>query len=157
MGKGKKKTPQKSTAKKVNPARTKTGRIPQGRTLTTHDQYLRAERQTGSNKKRPVVVIESDEKNRLAVVPLSSRAGRNRTRLKNYQSGKSYYKHFVETEDDEGRPIKVNRKFAENHPNMDVSKNDVKKIRDKVFNHSQQSSRNQEKIKAFRDKKNPRN
>ena len=34
--------------------------------------------------------------------------------------------HFVEMEDNEGKPIKVGQKFIENHPNLDLSKRDVK-------------------------------
>ena len=109
-------------------------------------------KKTGSTKERPVVVIEDNGKNELAVVPLSSRNGKDRTRLKNYQQGQSYYKHYVEIEDDEGKPIRINEKFKENHPNMDVSGEDVEKIRDKVFEHSKQSSANRKKIEKFREK-----
>lgn len=40
---------------------------------------------------------------------------------------------------------------------MDVSNDDVEKIRDKVFNHSRPAPKNREKMKRFKDKKNPRN
>ncbi len=139
----------KSTAKNQC---TDQGKVPQGRTLTTNDSYLPGGKITGSKKTRPVVVIEANEENELAVVPLSSRQGKNRTKLKNYQQGQSYFKHFVEIEDDEGRPIKVNKKFRENHPNMDVSNDDVKKIKDKVLNHSKAGSENKAKIEKLRKK-----
>ena len=96
---------------KKNFARTASGKVPKGRTLSTYDKYLSGGKKTGSDKKRPVVVIEANASNELAVVPLSSRAGKNRTRLKNYQQGQSYFKHFVEIEDNEGKPIKVNAKL----------------------------------------------
>ena len=131
--------------KKKNFARTASGKVPKGRTLSTYDKYLPGGKKTGSDKKRPVVVIEANPENELAVVPLSSRAGKNRTRLKNYQQGQSYFKHFVEIEDNEGKPIKVNAKFRENHKNMDVSCEDVKFITDKVLNHSKASMGNRKK------------
>ncbi len=151
-----KKKEQKSvTGSKLPNSRTATGKVPQGRTLKTHDNYL--PNNTGSNKERPLVVIEADEDNNLAVVPLSTQKGRNRTQLKNYQQGQSYFKHHVEINDNEGNPIRINEKFNENHPNMDVSRADVDTIIDTVFNHSVPMQANQKKINKFRDKKNPRN
>lgn len=137
-------------ARAVNPSRTAGGKVPQGRTITTRDNYLGDGGKTGSTKERPVVVIETNDKNELAVVPLSSRNGNNRTLLKNYEQGQSYFKHFVEIEDDEGNPIVVNEKFRENHPNLDVSRQDVDAIIDKVLNHSRPMQANQEKMKKFR-------
>lgn len=139
--------------KQFNHARTKSGKIPQGRTLSTYDNYLSEGKKTGSRKERPVVVIEANDNNDLAVVPLSSRKGKNKTRLPNYQQGQSYFKHFVEIEDDEGNPIRVNNKFRENHPNMDISRQDVDIIIDTVFNHSKPMQKNNKNIKTFRNKK----
>ncbi len=124
------------------------GKVPLGRTLSTYDHYL--DKNSKSNKKRPVVVIERNKRNELAVVPLSSREGKHRTRLKNYQEGKSFFKHFVEICDNEGKPIKVGRKFRENHPQNDVSKRDVNRIRKKVFEDSLPSAHNKQKIERFR-------
>lgn len=138
-------------AKPVNPSRTATGKVPQGRTLSTLDKFL-DKKAKEPNKKRPVVVIESNEHNHLAVVQLSGRAGKDRTRLKNYQQGQSYFKHYVEIEDNEGKPIRVNDKFKENHPNMDVSEHDVNLIRDKVLDHSKASSENQKKMDILQKK-----
>lgn len=141
-----------------NKGRTASGKVPQGRTLTTRDKFL-DRKAIQSEKERPVVVIEANENNDLAVVQLSSRAGKDRTRLKNYQQGQSYFKHYVEIEDDESKPIRVNAKFRENHPNMDVSSADVEFIKDKVFNHSVPMQKNRKLIDKFRgkkDKKSPR-
>ena len=138
--------------KKVNQGRTASGRVPQGRTLTTHDKYL-DKRARQPEKKRPVVVIETNARNDLAVVQLSSRDGKDRTRLKNYQQGQSYFKHYVEIMDDEGNPIRVNKKFQENHPNMDVSGEDVEKIKDKVLSRSKPAPDNRKKMDKFRGKK----
>lgn len=141
--------------KRVGRGRTASGRIPQGRTLVTKDCYLPiGKRGVSKNKKekRPVVVIEANSRNEVAVVPLSSKAGKNRTRLKNYQQGKSYFKHFVEIDDNEGKPIVVGEKFRENHANMDVSQSDVQFIKDKIFYNSVPKNANRQKINKFRDK-----
>lgn len=124
------------------------GSVPLGRTLSTYDHYL--DRNSKSKKKRPVAVIERNKRNELAVVALSSREGKHRTRLKNYQDGKSFFKHFVETHDSEGNPIKVGTKFRENHPRNDISRRDVQMIRKTVFEKSVPSKQNQEKMKRFR-------
>ena len=117
----------------------------------SHDKYL--DRKAKQPKKeRPVVVIEANENNDLAVVQLSTRTGKDRTRLKNYQQGQSYFKHYVEIEDDEGNPIRVNEKFRENHPNMDVSREDVKRIKDKVLGNSRPAAANRDKMDKFRGK-----
>lgn len=144
-------------AKKVNTGRTKSGRVPKGRTLSTFDKFLKGGKKTSSAKERPVVVIEASKNNELAVVPLSTSKGKNRTRMKNYQQGQSYFKHYVEIHDDEGKPIKVNQKFKENHPSNDVSALDVKRITDKVLNKSRPAPENRAKMEKFReDKKSPR-
>ncbi|MCX4366489.1 MAG: hypothetical protein OSJ67_00615 [Clostridia bacterium] len=135
--------------------RTARGRVPQGRTLTTHDNFLSGGKKTGSTKKRPLVVIEANSKNDLAVVPLSSRDGKNRTELKEARTNnkKSFFKHFVEIADNEGKPIRINDKFKENHKNMDISQKDVENIRNIVFNHSKPKEENKKLISKFRNKK----
>lgn len=70
MGK-KKKTPSRNhetaKTKMSNQSRTASGKVPQGRTLTTQDKFLdRKAKQP--DKKRPVVVIETNADNDLAVV-----------------------------------------------------------------------------------------
>ena len=55
--------------------------------------------------------------------------------------------------DDEGNPIRVNKKFQANHPNMDVSRQDVDTIIDTVFNHSKPMQKNRKRINKFRGKK----
>ena len=94
----------------------------------------------------------------LAVVPLSSKKGENRTELKGYQNKKTkqktYYKHYLEIEDNEGRPIRVNEKFRENHKNMDVPYNKVMEIKNTIFNSSKQKQRNRKLYDKFKHKKN---
>lgn len=122
--------------------------VPWGRTLTTKDNYL-GKQKTGSKKTHPVVVVDNNTRNELAVVPLSSRKGANRTKLRNYQQGRSYYKHYLEIEDNEGNPIKVNNKFRGNHKNMDVSRRDVEEIRNTIFSKSKQKHRNKKLYDKF--------
>lgn len=142
----------KTTRKKLPRGRTADGRVPQGRTLSTYDKYLSGGDKTGSKKVRPVVVIEANNRNELAVVPLSSnKTGKNRTHLKNYQQGQSYFKHYVEIKDNEGAPIRINEKFRENNNTMDVSATDVNYIRDTVFNHSKPMQKNRKRINLFRN------
>ena len=66
---------------KENSTKTISVLVPLGRTLNTYDNYL-GRSNTTSKKMRPVVVIENNSRNELAVVPLSSRDGSNRTNLK---------------------------------------------------------------------------
>lgn len=147
--------PQKRiVARKIAPAKktistvTKTRKIPWGRTLSTHDNFI-GQSNTGSKKKRGVVVVDTNGEN-LAVVPLSSRKGSNRTELKGYgKKTKTYYKHFIETKDDENQPIRVNKKFRENHKNMDVPHKQVQEIRDTVLNRAYTKQRNQKVLTEF--------
>ena len=131
-----------------NKGRTASGKVPQGRTLSTLDKYLDRNAKD-PDKERPVVVIASNNNNDLAVVQLSTQVGKDRTRLKNYQQGQSFFKHYIEIEDDNEMPIRVNEKFRENHPNMDVSKRDMDRIIDKVLYHTKASLENQKKMTKF--------
>ena len=92
-----------------NKGRTASGKVPQGRTLSTLDKYLDRNAKD-PDKERPVVVIASNKNNDLAVVQLSTQVGKDRTRLKNYQQGQSFFKHYIEIEDDNEMPIRVNEK-----------------------------------------------
>lgn len=135
--------------------------IPRGRTLTTQDNYL-GKQKTNSTKTRGVVVVDTCGDN-LAVVPLSSRDGANRTELKGYNKTfdkrnkkkkvKTYYKHFLEIEDNEGHPIQVNEKFRENHKNMDVPHRDVELIRKTLFKKSKTKQFNIKQYDKFKKHK----
>lgn len=128
--------------------------IPWGRTLTTNDIYL-GRQKTGSCKTRPVVVVDNNNEN-LAVVPLSSTEGENRTELKGYQNKKTkqktYYKHYLEIKDNEGHPIRVNEKFRENHKNMDVPREQVLDIRQKILTQARTKQRNKKLFDKFHKK-----
>ena len=40
---------------------------------------------------------------------MSGSKGNNRSKFKNLKYKNSYYKHFIEIEDNEGQPIKINK------------------------------------------------
>lgn len=135
--------------------------IPWGRTLTTNDKYL-GKRKTDSDKTRPVAVVDTID-DKLAVVPLSSKKGANRTELKGHENKKNknepnekplktYYKHYLEIEDNEGQPIRVNEKFKENHKNMDLSRDEVLDIRQTIFTKARTKQRNQKLYDKFHKK-----
>lgn len=131
-------------------------KIPWGRTLSTNDNFL-GKQKTGSQKIRPVVVVDNNYRNELAVVPLSSKNGSNRTELKGYRNPKTkqktYFKHYLEIDDNEGRPIKVNEKFRENHKNMDVSHKNVELIRDTLFKEARTRQYNLKQFDKFKKRK----
>ena len=138
---------------------------PIGRTLSTEDKYLPGWKSMKKNKKRRVVVIDKNSKNELAVVKLSSepRSSRgekfpNKTRLPKYternknKEKDSYFKHFVEIEDNEKKPIKVNEKFRVNPKNMDVDIEEVNKIRKTIFSKARAKQRNKKIHDDFKKK-----
>lgn len=57
-------------------------------------------------------MIETNASDELAVVSLSGHDGKNKTRLKGYQEGNSYFKHFVEINDNENKAIKVGKSLV---------------------------------------------
>ena len=58
-----------------------------------------------------------------------------------------------EIEDNEGRPIRVNEKFRENHKNMDVSREQVLDIRQKILTQARTKERNKKLFDKFHKKK----
>ena len=76
---------------------------------------------------RKVVVVDSNRADELAVVKLTT--SKQGTALPDYQQGKSKYRPFVATKDDENKPIKVGKKFLPNKPQKDVSQKDVNQIK----------------------------
>lgn len=161
---GKKKTPSIRTTKNEgsrggNPKKTV---IPIGRTLKTQDRYLPYKKSKVQELKshRWVVIIDKNTDEELAVVRLTDENQPNTTYLPTYKKGngkKTYFKHFVETEDNEGAPIRSDgKKFIENEAKYDLSAGEVKYVRKKVLDHSKQSKVNREKIFRLKNKK-PRN
>lgn len=145
-----KKTTSKSTGKKKAKPKDSAG-VPVGRTLKTKDEYLpkKDSKVKELKSKRTVVVIDKNTKEELAVVKLTTKSTQNTTELEGYKKGNkktTYFGHFVETSDNEGKPIVVGDKFEQNHPKNDLSKEQVKQIQNKVFSHVKQAKDNNDKI-----------
>ena len=87
--------------------------IPNGTILQTRDEYLHNEgkyKKPGYENKgnyRKVAIVDSNRENQFAVVKLYSESG------KELPSGKSRYKPFVETLDNEGNRIKEGKKTTD--------------------------------------------
>lgn len=158
----------RTAAAKPTPATSKAGppSAPQkksgtalGRTLKTKDKYLpyNEKKIKQLKDKRWVVVIDKNTDEELAIVRLTDEKQPNTTYLPTYKKGNkrdTYFKHFVETKDDEGNAIRVDgKKFLENATEYDLSKKELKFLRDKVLNHSKQSQENRNKILILKNKK----
>lgn len=136
--------------------------IPVGRTIKTEDKYLPSDpkRVRQLKDRRWVVVIDKNTNEELAVVRLTDEKQPNTTKLSSYKKGNkkdTYFKHFVEIEDNEGNAIRVDgKKFLENAKQYDLTVKEMKFLRDKVLNHSKQSQENRDKILILKNK-NPRN
>ena len=135
-----------------------------GRPIKTKDEYLPTGKRGKPNKpkdKRWIAVIELNAAGELAVVKLTTEEQANTTKLKGYKHGNgktTYFKHFVEIEDNEGNPIKVDGvKFVENPKKYDLNDEQVTQVRKTALRHSRQATENQAKIKKLRNKKSPRN
>lgn len=147
------KLPQKSggnmTKKKV---------VPIGRTLKTKDKYLpyNSKKVQELKDKRWVAVIDKNTNEELAIVRLTNEEQPNTTLLSTYKKGNkkdTYFKHFVETEDNEGKAIRVDgKKFIENFSRYDLNDEEVKIIQNKVYHKVKQSQSNNNKIKKLKGK-----
>ncbi|MCL2631423.1 MAG: hypothetical protein FWD49_07925, partial [Firmicutes bacterium] len=104
--------------------------------------------------KRWVAVVDSNADDQLAVVPLTTQNHSNTTPLYGYKTGNNkntYFRHFVEIEDSQGSPITVDGdKFKENNPEYDLSEQNLRQVRDKVFTKSKQASRNRSKLEILK-------
>ena len=124
-----------------------------GRTVKTKDEYLPIEKGKGKSTpkdKRWIAVIAVNDKGELAVVRLTTEKQSNTTKLKGYKKGNgqtTYFKHFVEIKDNQGKPIRIDGvRFIENDAKYDLNKRQVSQVRDRVLNHSRQASENKKKI-----------
>ena len=149
----------KPVAKKPATGKKKTvKRTPKGRTLKTKDKYLPQTKGKVKElkEKRWVVVIDSNERNELAIVRLTDEKQENTTVLPTYKKGNNrttYFKHFVEITDNEGKPITVTKqgKFQENPSTYDLTRKEMSVVREKVLKHTKQASENQKKVEVLRN------
>lgn len=149
--KGSKKSLRSASSKTKNVSR----KIPNGRTLQTRDEYFEGKknyRKPGYEQKgnyRKVVVVDSNRKDDLAVVKLTT-SGKGKSIP---GEKKSKYRPYVETKDDTGKPIRIGSKFVENSPKKDLSFEAVSKIRDDVFQKSEGAPENRKKLQKLKNKK----
>ena len=113
--------------KKAAPNESK--KVPKGRTVQTRDEYIEGGYpKPGYEDKgnyRKGVVIDTNELDELAIVVLiTSPKGKPISK-----SAKERYKPYVETKDDEGKPVRIGKKFLENPPRKDIPAETVKAIR----------------------------
>ena len=147
------KTSQKTSPKRKNVSQT----IPNGRTLQTRDERFEGQknyRKPGYEKKgnyRKVVVVDSNRDDELAVIKLTtSKKGKT---LETYQKGKSKYRPFVETKDDEGKPIKAGKKFKMNKPSKDIPPAEISKIKKETFKTARQAPKNRKLVRQIKNDK----
>ena len=155
---GKKRSSKAAAATSKIPENGKSARVPIGRTLKTQDKYLPSDRKKVQELKdrRWVVVIDKNTNEELAVVRLTTETQPNSSPLPNYRHGnkkETRFKHFVETEDDEGNAIRVDgKKFLQNLKKYDLNEDQIKTIQNKVYHRVKQSQTNNEKIKRLKSR-----
>lgn len=124
--------------------------IKNGSIVQTRDEYFLGGADTKINhpsKKdlyRQAVIIETNKDDRLGVVKLSTK-GKNK--LPNYKSGKSGYKPILHIFDNDGKSIKVSRKFVLNKKDK-VSKKDVIQIKKSLYKKSSSSMKKENRDKV---------
>lgn len=129
--------------------------VPIGRTLKTKDKYLPYDPKKVQKlkEKRWVAVIDKNTNEELAVVRLTDERQPNTTHLPTYKKGNrrdTYFKHFVETQDNEGKAIRVDgKKFVENLSKYDLSKDEINLIQKTVRGHCKQATANKKKIELL--------
>ncbi len=137
----------KNTKQKANKIKPKID-VKIGQTLETNDIYLPHEKKDKpKSKSRPAIVVDKNSKQELVIVPGSTKNTPNTTEYKKY--GIQYYRHNIEIEDNEQKPIKVNQKFRITKNSTKLPESEAIKIRTKVIEHSKFSSENRKKYNKF--------
>lgn len=130
-------------------------KIPNGRTSQTKDNYFYgAENYRKPNVKghyRRVVVVDSNKKDELAVVKLTT--SKKGIPIKTYRQGKSKIRPFVETRDFRNQPIKRNKYFLENKSSYDFSKYELSQVKKLLFKTSKNSKLNSARVRKLKDRK----
>ena len=150
------KKPAEKPAKKLE----KKSKCEVGRTVKTKDKYLPIAKGKGKvnlKDKRWIAVIAVNDKGELAAVRLTTEKQAHTTVLKGYKQGNgktTYFKHFVEINDSNGNPIKIDGvRFVENPKKYNLTGEQILQVSDKVLNHSKMSSENRKKISKLKQKK----
>ena len=129
--------------------------IPNGRTVQTRDEYFEGDssyRKPGYEAKglyRKGVVVDSTRDDEVVLVLLTkSKKGKEIPDVK-----VSKYRPYVETLDDEGKPIKLGSKFKENKANKDISKKSIASIKKETFKDSARALENRKKVRELKGRK----
>jgi hypothetical protein len=130
-------------------------KVPLGRILKTRDEYLEGgkgyqkpgyENGKGGNY-RKTVVVDSNRKVELAVVKLTK--SKKGTPLPKYKNGKSKYRSYIYTSDENDQPIKTGKKFIPAGKKDNMSKKDVNKIKKDCVRHED----NRDKLRKLKGRK----
>lgn len=142
----------KAQAKKtINNRFNNSGKLPIGQTLETNDLFLPYKKTRVPNSKtRPVIIIDKNEKEEYAVVPGSTRKTSNTTYYNKH--GIKYFRHNLEVEDNEGKPIKQNSKFKQTERTTKIPTKEANILKDEVINHTRFSSENRKKYETFKNR-----
>ena len=141
-----KSTTAKNTTKRQSMSKKRKNRI--GTTLSTQDNYMT---KSSKPKKRWVAVIEQNDNDELGVVSLESKKRKNNIELKDYKTGNqktTFFSTFLDTEDCDGKPIKVGTKFTQNNDNSRLTDKQVGVIKKRLYD----KAPNKEDTKMKRDK-----
>ena len=124
-------------------------RVPNGTRLQTRDDYLKDGINTKASRGnyRPVVVIDSNKKDELAVIKVTHSSKRKKI---NGFDGNSGIRLYIHIEDDEGNPIKVGRKFIKK--GAGIGKKEANKIKKKAIKraHPKIKKDNREKLRKLK-------
>ncbi len=120
-----------------------------GNVLSTHDKYLPNKKNKNAiMKERRVAVVEQNKTGGLGVVKLTTQNTSNTTKIKDYRKGNgkdTFFKNFLETEDNEKKPIMVNDKFKTTDDKNKLKKSQINTIKQTLFDNIKQGSRNRVK------------
>ena len=152
---GRKNKTTKAKLNKKNTKKTVKKTVNIGQTLETNDLYLPHKKNNiPKSKSRPVIIVDKTKnkkgKEEFAVVPGSTKKTKNTTKYGKY--GIDYYRHNIEIEDNEGKPITLNIKFEITEKCSKLPEKEAKKIRDNVLNHTRFSSENRKKHFKFQNR-----
>ncbi len=148
--------------KKVPKRKNVSQKVRNGTTLQTRDEFL--ESYDGQNNIKPnhpnkndlyrrVVVVDSNRKDELAVVKLTTKG---KHKLATYENGKSTYKPIVETKTNKGKSIKIDgAKFVKNKSKKDLSEQSVNKIKKDALKKASSKTRfeNKSKLRKLKNRK----
>lgn len=123
-----------------------------GQTLESNDLYLPWKKgKMPKSKNRPVIVVDKNKNEDLVVVPGSTQDTPNTTYYNKF--GIKYYRHNIEIEDNEGKPIRNGMKFRKTKNSSKLPFDEARKIRNNVINHTKFASENKAKYDRFWNKK----